>query len=407
MRILFTNSTLADRSGSELYVRDLAMALRARGHEPIAFSPLLGEVANDLREATIPVTNDLRSIRIPPDVIHGQHHLETMAALVHFPAVPAVFVCHGWLPWQEVPPAHPRIHRYVAVDDTVRDRLVIESGIDSARVHTLYNFVDLDRFARRPPLPDRPKRALILNTRATEENFGAIVREACGERGIEVDLIGYGSGRPVRQPELLFPRYDLVFARARTALEALVVGCAVIVADPMGMAGAVTSRNLDALRRANFGVRALTKPVTAAALGDAIDSFDPADAMRVAASARAAAGMDAVIDVYESLYEAARNERTGGDDREAIADYLCWLSLQTKLPGFSEWNELKKRHDTLALDNAALRSRLADGRELRVAEGELTELERQTRGEIRQLRKRVGRLRRSPLFLLSRMLRRS
>src|SRR5688572_6673820 len=113
MRILITNNTLATRAGSELYVRDLAIELRRRGHEPIAYSPLLGAVAEDLRAATVPVTNDLGTIRLRPDIIHGQHHLETMTALTHFPGVPAINVCHGWIPWQEIPLQHPRIGRYV------------------------------------------------------------------------------------------------------------------------------------------------------------------------------------------------------------------------------------------------------------------------------------------------------
>lgn len=36
MRILLTNNTLGLRAGSELYVRDVALALLSRGHEPIA-----------------------------------------------------------------------------------------------------------------------------------------------------------------------------------------------------------------------------------------------------------------------------------------------------------------------------------------------------------------------------------
>ncbi|HKO00409.1 MAG TPA: glycosyltransferase, partial [Thermoanaerobaculia bacterium] len=262
MRILLTNSTLADRSGSELYLRDLAIALRKRDHHPIAYSPLLGDVAGDLRDAAIPVTNDLRTIKVAPDVIHGQHHLETMTALAHFPGVPALYVCHGWLPWQEAPPSYPRLLRYVAVDDTVLDRLVVESGIDPARVQTLYNFVDLTRFAQRGALPAKPRRGLVYNSRASEENFGDVVREACAASGIEIDVLGYGADRPVREPERLLAQYDVVFARARSALEAMAVGCAVIVCDPSGIAGLVTTKNFDAMRRRNFGVRTLTKPVS-------------------------------------------------------------------------------------------------------------------------------------------------
>ena len=409
MRILFTNSTLADRSGSELYVRDLAIALRARGHDPIAYSPILGEVAGDLRAATVPVTDDLRTIRVEPDVIHGQHHLEMMTALTRFPGVQAIYVCHGWLPWQEAPPSHPRIHRYVAVDETVLDRLIVESGIDPSRVRTLYNFVDTTRFVSRGAPPAKPRNALILNSRATEPNFGALVREACRRHGVdEVDLIGYGSDRPVRNPELLFAKYDLVFARARTALEAMVVGCAVVVSDPTGMAGLVTTANFAELRRRNFGVRALNRPVTVDALAAEIAAFDPAEVARVSERARAESDIETVVTTYEAMYAEARGlgPEASVDDREALTDYLRWLSLQTKLPGFIDWTKLKQRYDALALDAAAMRSRFASERELQAVTEEVTETERRMRADIAALRKRLHRMQRSPASFVLRMLRR-
>ena len=176
MRILITNNTLAARAGSELYVRDLAIGLLDRGHTPIAYSTILGEVAEEIRAATIPVVDRLDSLGAPPDVIHGQHHLDTMTALLHFPGVPAVYFCHGWLPWEELPPRFPRILQYVAVDFTCRDRLVLEEGIPEHRTRVLLNFVDLDRFKPRGPLPLRPRRALILSNSATEQNFLITVR---------------------------------------------------------------------------------------------------------------------------------------------------------------------------------------------------------------------------------------
>lgn len=60
LTILFTNNTLAGRAGSELWVRDMASSLLVRGHRPIAFSLVIGDVvAGDLRAATIPVVDDL------------------------------------------------------------------------------------------------------------------------------------------------------------------------------------------------------------------------------------------------------------------------------------------------------------------------------------------------------------
>ena len=90
LRILITNNTLAGRAGTELYVRDIALALLNRGYHPIAYSSLLGEVAQELRAATVPVIDRLDALAVPPDLIHGHHHLETMTALLHFPRVPAI-----------------------------------------------------------------------------------------------------------------------------------------------------------------------------------------------------------------------------------------------------------------------------------------------------------------------------
>src|SRR5581483_9053651 len=161
-----------------------------RGITPIAYSAHLGEVAEELRRLTVPVIDDLEALASPPDLIHGQHHLETVTALLRFPGVPAVYFCHGWLPWQEMPPRFPRILRYVAVDQTCRDRLVCEHGIPEDRVRVLLNFVDLERFKPRPPLPVRPARALIFSNSANEETHAPAIREACQRAGIALDIVG-------------------------------------------------------------------------------------------------------------------------------------------------------------------------------------------------------------------------
>ena len=265
LRILITNNTLDARAGSELYVRDLALGLLRRGHAPVAYSSVLGEVADELRAASIPVLDDLRSLSVAPDVIHAHHHLDAMCAMLRFPAVPAVFVCHGWQPWQEQPPVFPAIRRYVGVDDVCAERILTTPGVDPARVRTVYNAVDLTRFGRRPhPLPDRPRSALIFSNYASEDNYVGIIREACRAASIErVDVIGRGTGTAVDRPELVLPHYDLVFAKARCALEAMAVGAAVIVADYSGLGGMVTPENVEAMRRLNFGLRTMQRwPLT-------------------------------------------------------------------------------------------------------------------------------------------------
>ena len=94
LRVLLTNMSLATRSGTETYVRDLALGLRRRGDTPIVYSTFPGDLAQELRAATVLVVDDLRDVALPPDLIHGHHHPETVTALLHFPGVPAIFCCH-------------------------------------------------------------------------------------------------------------------------------------------------------------------------------------------------------------------------------------------------------------------------------------------------------------------------
>ena len=117
------------------------------------------------------------------------------------PARPGLFVCHGWQPWEESPPRFPRFLRYVAVDFTTRERLVSEGGIPPERVEVVLNFVDLDRFRPRPPLPPRPRRALVFSNQASERTFLPAVREACARFGIALEVAGVAAGIPLERPE--------------------------------------------------------------------------------------------------------------------------------------------------------------------------------------------------------------
>lgn len=332
LRVLITNRTLAGRTGTELYVRDLALGLLARGHAPVVFSPLLGEVAREIRAATVPVTDDLASVAEAPDVIHGHHGPETLAALLAFPGTPAVAFCHSWNGWPDVPLRFPRVLRYVAVDHTCRDRVCQEHGIDPERVHVVLNAVDLERFRPRPPLPPRPRRALVFGNAADRRGpHLPAIREACAAEGIELEVAGGQPGRLLARPEEVLPEYDLVFARARAALEAMASGAAVVLVDAAGAGPMVTEAELPGLRARNFGMRALRQPVTAEWIRAQIRRYDAADAARVSRAVRAAAGTEAMLDDLCALYEDVVRE---GSEREADAEaesraaaaYLQWLA---------------------------------------------------------------------------------
>ena len=269
LRVLITNRVLAMRTGTEVYVRDLAAGLLARGHLPIVYSPALGDMAAEVRALTVPVVDDLAQVGAAPDVIHGHHGLETLAALLAFPGVPAIHVCHSWIGWAEEPVDFPRIARYVAVDHTCRDRLVFEHGIAEDRVHVRLNAVDLDAFRPRGPLPPRPRRALVFSNSAGRQSpFVDAVARVCSTEGIALDLAGSKSGTVLTRPQDVLGQYDLVFAKAKAALEAAAVGTSVVLCDAAGVGPMVTTANFAELRPLTTGIRTLrarpTVPAVAA-----------------------------------------------------------------------------------------------------------------------------------------------
>ncbi|PYV38639.1 MAG: hypothetical protein DMG06_25235 [Acidobacteria bacterium] len=331
MRVLITNLVMLGRSGTESHVRDLALGLSRRGHTPIVYSPRLGEPSLELRAAGIAVTDDMNSVWPAPDLIHGHHNLPTMAALLHFTGTPAVFVCHDRLAWHDAPPRLGRIRRYVAVDCHCLERLVQEHAIPASQTLVIPNSVDLDRFKQREPLPLRPARALLFSNYANLHTHLNPVREACLRTGLQLDVIGSGVNNVRDHPEHVLGQYDLVFAKARCALEALATGAAVVLCGSEGSGPLVTLNQLEYLRRFNFGRRVLEQPVAAELLVEQINRYDASETARVTAWIRAEAGLDKMISEWLKVYEevlagnVAAPEMTPESESRAASDFLCSL----------------------------------------------------------------------------------
>jgi hypothetical protein len=336
LKVLIANATLATLTGTETYVRDLALGLLRKGHTPIVYAPDLGPIAQELRRHTVPVVDDLNHVGTVPDIIHGNHNTELITALLHFETVPSVFVCHSWTDWISAPPLHPRILSYVAVDETCRDRLVLENAIPQDRVHVRLHAADLERFMPRAPLPEKPVRALVFSNNANHWTHLNAVREACKRAGIKLEVVGAGANASSLNPESLLPNFDLVFAKARCALEALAVGTAVILCDAAGSGPMVTTAELDRLRRLNFGIRTLSEKPDAELLLREIRRYDPRDAAEVSRRIRTTSDLGSVIDdavvLYLKVIEEFRDRTISNpiEENHAVAEYLRWMTLATR-----------------------------------------------------------------------------
>lgn len=322
MRILIASHDLTNYGGAQMFARDLARRLLQWGHEPVMYSPWLGEVASDLRGWTIPVTSDLRTITVPPDAIIGNYHLGTMTALQQFPQAVALFVCHSS---HVLVPTAPRLRRYVAVDDACWAHMVYESGIDPERVELVLNSVDLARFPARRELPARPRRALLFGNQFEGNGPWRAIEAACKAQGIEVDTIGRGVGKTQPNPEKVLPEYDVVFARARSALEAMATGAATILAGPNRMATMVTSADIARYRTVNFGRRALTTPIDVDAVTRELARYDPADAAQVCRTIRETASLDHAAAQFVRLCEEAIADAEPFDAMKELAATAAYL----------------------------------------------------------------------------------
>ena len=336
MKVLLTNNALDAREGSETYLMQVAANLKRRGHVPYVYSTCLGKVAKQLRDDGVYVTNDLHTLSEHPDVIHGQHHIETMSALSHFPEAPVIAFCHGVLPWQEYVQSAPNVRRYVAVDVPCRNRLIDECGIDEKKIELLLNFVDMDRFANRPSLPKKPKKALVFSNSATEGQVLNSIRSACSEMHIEVDVVGLQYGNPSDAPEKLLKNYDVVFAKALAAQEAIATGCAVILCNYGKIGPLVTTKNYSKLRPLNFGFRCLEDPVTKESVLNQLAQYDAADSTAVSQQYRrdgdAKVGIERLLCLYENVIR--ENKADGGippfQTMASVSDYIVRLGQITK-----------------------------------------------------------------------------
>jgi HAMP domain-containing protein len=362
--VLITNIWLDNFAGSEVVVRDLALGLLRHGHRPIVYSPSLGAIARQIAARGVSVIDDLGQLAESPDIIHGHHAIPCGEALIRFPDVPAIFVCHGFDVWIEAPVHFPQIGAYVAVDEACRDRLVHTQGIDPERVLLFPNAVNLDRIPPRPsPLADRPLRAVAFGKAA----WATQLRAACEKLNIAFDAIGAATNQVNPAPERDLVKYDLVFASARCALEALCCGCAVIVCDQRGLGGMVTLDNYSLLRPLNFGLRSLLEPVTVERCVQELNRYNAEDAAKVSTRARADADLNALLDRYEQLYEEVltgpRRPHITEEGRELaqarfLHEYLPRTPGDGRWPWLAEREKLKSEIETRTHEFGALQSEI-------------------------------------------------
>ena len=332
MNILITNSALREFGGTQTVVASLCRLLRQRGHQVMIFSSHLGHVAELLIEEKFPVVSHLRDLPFPPDIIHGQHHLETMSALLALPETPAIYYIHGITPWEERVPIHPRILGYVNLGEVGAFRVTVQKCIPETRLHVMENGIDFDAIPPPKKPPERLRTAAFCpRAPATEETLKTL-QEICCEHSIELH---YEAGWPagtIADPYAVYQEYDLIFGTGRTALEALAVGCAVNLTDHNKLGLCVTGENVAARRDFNFTVQlselALTSEEISRQLREYTVSSQQAACDFVRKNADCHAAVDRLVEFYEKvIHEWKTAPRPSmADELHAASNYIRALA---------------------------------------------------------------------------------
>ncbi len=304
MKILITNNRLDLRGGAEMWVRDLARALQARGHLVFAYSSDPGEGERLLESDPVAVSTNLEDLPFQPDIIHAQHHLDAMSALAALPDVPALYHCHGAV-WRECPPRHPRIYRYLAISRTAAERMMVESNITPAEITVWPNVIDTTRFRTVRTLSARPARALFFNGHhRPESETVAAVRAAAEECGLALDFAGFHFHKRIERPETSLPNYDIVFASGKSALDAMACGCAVIVLGRTSCGPMVLPENFAALRDVNFSIAVNSAPPSKERIVSEIRKFSATESARATEQVRREADITPAVETLLGIYQA-------------------------------------------------------------------------------------------------------
>jgi len=175
-------------------------------------------------------------------------------------------------------------------------------------------------------------------------------------------VVGRAAGNASAAPEALMRDYEVVFAKGRTVLEALAVGCAVVLADSAGAGPLVTRDNYKRLRARNFGIRELAHAHDVAWYGSQIAEYCPGAAADVSARVRAEAGLEPAVDRLIEIYAAAMTSPPGpGEPSRAAAVHCSRIARPLKE---AHTAELRIRRLTSELESAHARIDACAGEEI-------------------------------------------
>ena len=325
MNVLVTNLKMDGFNGTTMYVKELTHSLLKRGHHVQIYTRVIGEIGKELLLAGIIITDNLKNISFEPDIIHAHNNITAYDALSFYKNTPMVFWIHDKLSPYDFAPLHKNIVNYLCVDYNCKERYRDDFNFDKSDSKVIYNWANIERFHLKEKFQEVPKKALVFSNYATDNNYLVSIKNACADLNITVDVIGKESGNQISNPENYLANYDIVFAKAKAAMEALATGAAVIVSDYKGLAGIVTLKNISHYRKYNFGMKLMKHPNTAVSIKKEILKYNSEEIKAVSNKIRTEIDIEITIDKIINVYKesiASFEKGNFGTYKSTFSNYL-------------------------------------------------------------------------------------
>jgi len=354
LKVLLAVHHLGSRTGSELYVTELAQSLAERGATVAILTLVRGPLAAQLEAETgirVFGPNDLLGVqRFAPDIVHS-HHLTMFHLLGEaLPGVPRVHGILGVVPALEHPPITiSEASRVFVVSERVGER-VLARAPQLTSVDIVRNWFDERYLAEVDPFTvpdDRPHRVLVVSDKMSADRDAALaVLEA--EGFVTVTRAGGVHGHREITGTYL-KQFDAVVTIGRTVLLAGAVGVPCLVADQDMSDGLLTHDVVDKLARKNFTGREFRHAISADHLRAEILRSKHIDREALARKIRGEYGLSARSRYFLSVYEDVLREtrdRPLPDPRIRRGEGAVYRELAVRIAHLE--TELRRTSDELA-----------------------------------------------------------
>jgi hypothetical protein len=271
MRLVLATNHLG-LGGSESYLLTVAEQLDRLGHETIVFTHEPGRGAEVARALGIEIVDE-SGLSGGFDAALAQDAGVSHQLADLYPATPQLFVAHSSrFDLQAPPQLAGMVGAIVALNDRVARRM--RSFVTEPEVVRLRQPIDHERFTPRAPLPETPRRALLLSNNANDDRL-AMLEEACAEAGLKLAQVGGLPGQATDVRSAL-AGVEIVIGYGRSVLEGMACGRAAYVYDWKGGDGWVTAQSYAAIEAEGFAGGATGDLIDQAALVRDLRSYSAA-----------------------------------------------------------------------------------------------------------------------------------